>query len=76
MVINYKMLESMSNKFIPKEILSRVVIINEDSKKCERYVVNLDTNNGNNNLKHMLRTMEIEDSSFLFICIYIDVNKT
>lgn len=40
----------MPNKFIPKRILSRVVIINEDSEEREKYEANYNTNNNENNL--------------------------
>lgn len=40
----------MLDEFISKEILSRVVIINQDSKEYEGYKVNLDTNDDKNNL--------------------------
>lgn len=49
------MLKSMSNEFIFKKISFRFVIINQDSRKRERYRVNHDTNNDENNLQHMLR---------------------
>lgn len=49
-VINYDMLKNMPNKFIFKEILSRVVIINQDSEKCKKYKANPNINNNKNNL--------------------------
>ena len=74
-VINHDMLESMPDEFIPKGILSRIVIINQDSGEREGYGANLDSNNDENNLQHALGTAGIEDSGLLTGCIYTDVNE-
>ncbi len=54
MTINYDMLETMSDKFIPESISSRIVSINQDFEKRERYGADLNTSNDENNLHHML----------------------
>lgn len=73
--INSNMLESMPNEFIPKEILSRIVIINQDSGEYKRYKANLDINNNKNNLQYALGMVEIEDLGLLSGYIYTDINK-
>lgn len=65
----------MLDECIPKEISSRIVIVNQDSRECERYKVNLNTNSNENNLQPALETAEIENTGLLSGYIYIDVNK-
>lgn len=65
----------MPDEFIPKEILSKVVIINQDSEKYERYRTNLNTNNNENNLQHTFEIVEIKNLGFLSGYIYTDINK-
>lgn len=65
----------MSNKFILKEISSRIVIINQDSKKREWYGANHDINNDKKILQHTLGITKIKDSGLLSDCIYININK-
>lgn len=69
------MLKSMPNKFIPKEISSRVVIINQDSGKRKGYGANLNTNNDKKNLQHTLGMAGIEDLGLSNGCISTDINE-
>ena len=69
------MLENMLDGFIPKKILSKVIIINQDSRKLKRYKANLNTNNNKNNLQRLLEIIKIKNLSLLSSYIYIDVNK-
>lgn len=65
----------MSNKFIFKTILFRVIIINQKSGKDEKFRANLDNNNNENNLQYTLKMVKIKNSDFLNSYIYIDINK-
>lgn len=74
-MINYDLIESILDKFIPKNILSKFVSKNQDFKECEEYVANVKTNNDKNDLYHALKTIKIKNTSLLSYCIYTDINK-
>ena len=69
-------MQNMSDEFIPKKNLFRVVIINQDIREYKRYGANIDTNNNENNLKYALGLAGIEDSGLLNDYIYSDVNES
>lgn len=73
--MNYNILESILDQFIPKTILFKVVIINQDSGGYKKYRPNFDTYNNKNNLQYMLAMAKIKDLGLLSDCIYTDVNK-
>lgn len=66
----------MSDKFISEDILSRVVLMNQDSKKCKRFVTDLNTRNDKNDLYYVFRTAGIENIDLFNSCIYTDINET
>lgn len=69
------MLESISDKFILKNISFRVIFINQDSEKSEKYVTDLNASNDENDLYYMLEITGIENFNLLGCYIYIDINK-
>lgn len=75
MIINYDILETISDEFILEKISSRVILMNQDSEKCERYTANLNISNNENDLHYMLETSKIENIDFLNGCIYTDINE-
>lgn len=75
-IINYTMLASMPDQFIPDGIVSRIVNIDQDHSKREGYGANLETNNDLNNLHHAIGSAGINDSGILSGCIYTDVNES
>lgn len=66
----------MSDKFISEGILSRVVLMNQDSKKRKRFVTDLNTRNDKNDLYYVFKTAEIENIDLSSSCIYTDINET
>lgn len=53
----------MSDVFIPASILSRVVVIENDSSKYKGYKANIIENNWQNHLHHAIRSRNINESS-------------
>ena len=51
----------MLEDFISKGISFRIIIINQDSGKREEYKANLNTNNDENNLQHLLEMAKIQN---------------
>lgn len=70
------MLASIPDKFILNQIVSRIVTIDQDPSKRERYRTNLEANNNENNLHHSIGSASINDSGILSSCIYIDINES
>ncbi len=75
-VINHDMLLSMPDEFISKSILSRVVVIEDDSSERKGYGANLAENNEENDLHHAIGSGDINESGILSGCIYTDVNES
>lgn len=65
----------MLDEYIPKGILSRVVIIENNSSKRKDYGTDLMENNDENNLHHVIRATSINKSGVLSVCVYTYVNK-
>lgn len=70
------MLLDMSDEFISKSILSRVVIIKNDISECEGYRIDLSKNHNKNDIYHTIESADINKSGILSDCIYIDINKS
>ncbi len=75
-VINHDMLSGMPHEFIPEDISSRVVIMENDISKREGYGVDLSKNNDENDLHHIIGSIGINESGILSACIYTDVNES
>lgn len=69
------MLKTISDKFILKDILFKIVLINQDFKKHKRYKTNFNTNNNKNNSNHIFKIVEIKNIDFLSSYIYSNVYK-
>ncbi len=66
----------MPDKFIPEGISSRVILMENDSSEREGYGANLVENNKENNLHHVIGSVDINESGILSVCIYTDVNES
>lgn len=70
------MLSNMPDEFIPKEILSQIVIMESDIFECKGYEADLSKNNNKNDLNHIIKSADINESGILSSYIYIDINKS
>lgn len=70
------MLLSILNEFIFEGILSKIVIMENDSSERKGYSANLAKNNEKNNLYHAIRSVNIHKLCILSSYIYTDVNKS
>lgn len=75
-IINYDILLSISDEFIPKSILSRVVIMENNNFKYKGYEVNLAENNKKNNSHHVIGSVGINQVRVLNGYIYTDINES
>lgn len=75
MVINHDMFKTMPNEFIREGISSIVVLINQNFKEYEGFEENLNINNDEHDLYHVLGTAKIKNTGFSNGCIYTDVNE-
>ncbi len=66
----------MLNEFIPEGILSRVIVMENDSSEHEGYGRNLAENNEKNNLYHAIGSVGINESGIFSGDIYTDVNES
>lgn len=66
----------MLYKFIPKGILSRVVIIENDISEQKRYSISFKENDNKNDLYHAIDFVRKNDLRIFSGYIYIDVNKS
>ncbi len=66
----------MPNKFILEGILSRVIIMENNSSERKGYGANLVENNKENNLHYAIRSIGINELGILSGCIYTDINKS
>lgn len=74
-IINYNMLASMPDQFVPDKIIFRIVTSNQDDSEYEKYSANLKINNNKNNFYYIIRSASINDSKIFNSYIYIDINK-
>lgn len=65
----------MPKKFILEEILFKVIVINSNPKKDERYVIDLNITNIENDLYYALATDRIKKTSISNSYIYTNINK-
>ena len=63
-------------EFIFESILSRVVVLENDSFKCKGYKADLEENNNENDLHYFIQVVSINESGILSGYISIDVNKS
>lgn len=73
--INYAMLKTIFNKFIFKNIFSIIIIINQNFMKCERYKIDLGSNNDKNNLHYIVEFASLNNQGFLSNYININIDK-
>lgn len=66
----------MLDKFLFKCILSKTVVIENNSSKHKDYRANLVENNNKNSLHYAIRSANIDESKILSGCIYTNVNKS
>lgn len=66
---------SISNRFNSKNILFRIVSINQNLKKCKRYTTDLNTNNDKSYLYIAFQIIKIENINISNGYIYTNINK-
>lgn len=74
--MNYAMLATMPDEFIPQGIFSRVVTMDQDHSEREGYGADLSANNDENNLHHAIESAGMNNTGLLSGCISTDVNKS
>ncbi len=75
-IINHDILLGMPDEFISKDILSRIVIMENDISKRKGYGIDLSKNNDENDLHHAIGFTGINKLGILSSCIYTNINES
>lgn len=75
-VINHDLLLFIPDEYIFEGILSKVIIIENNSSECKDYGADLVGKNDENNLHHAIKAASINKSEILSDCIYTNINKS
>lgn len=70
---HYNILSYIPNKFIPEYISSTIVITKNNSSERKGYEANFAENYEENDLYHIIRSIEIYESEILTSYIYTDI---